>query len=396
MREKADADYLSCYAGVIENNYIYTVDRFYGALMEYNKETFSYRILTWIDCINPGNLGFCVRKMIKDGDDFYFFLENSRDFLIWSQTKQSFRIYGNENQYNQNAVVVSNAFLIQRDIWIYPGYSNQPLRCFHVETGEIEEYPSMEQKLAKEKIALEQSQFVLGTVQNETLWFVIYNTPYLISFDTVSHEWTVYSFGKEELLCNICYDGRDMWICFIYKNTFINWSPEYGVTDTYQISDSGLNMGIGDPFNFIYGFGDRIFTIPMYDNPIYMIDKKTKEEHFLVSFDKDCHTNTRKFLPLFYTYVVDGNQLILLPHIVNVFVKINMDTCQVQLIDTKKKEADREHYLDICLKSGCVMESVNFSLEGYLDYLKSNDIDYEEQKETYSRGKAIFHNTKKL
>ena len=253
----------------------------------------------------------------------------------------------------------------------------------------------MEQKLAEEGIVLEQAQFVLGTIQNEILWFVIYNTPYLVSYDTSCDKWNIYSFGKDEL-SNICYDGKDIWIYFIYKNTFINWKPENGVIDTYQISDPNLNMGIGDPFDFIYRFGDHIFTIPTYDNPIYMIDQKTKEAHLLVSFDKNCHIYTRKYLPLFYAYVVERNNLILLPYAVNVIVKIDMDTCHVQLIDTKKKKADREHYLGICLKSGYVVESNNFSLEGYLDYLKFDDIDHEKQKERHSCGEAIFHDMKKI
>ncbi len=390
MGKKITESHLSCFTGAVEEDKIYTVDITYGWLIEYNTRDYTHRILTKMSCMHIKRGGYYIRKIIKVGDMLYFFLGNSRDIISWSLSQQVFKIYGNEYKFDQQFQWVSNAFLVKDKIWICPAYSNQPLRCFDVNTQKISEYSFIEEQLSLTGIILKESQFVFASLENKILWFAIYNTPYVVSYNVERDRWNCYSFYEFGKVSNLSYDGNDLWIYFMDRRIFISWRPERGVLDIYEVSDMKLDMSKGDPYSYIYGFQNNIFVIPTYDNDIYIVNRKTKKEYltnFVLNYER---IYTWPYVPLFYACIPRENRLILLPYSVNVIVEINMEDGQIQCIESKFDYGD----LWYCLGEHCqkkkLIENDQITLKEYISYIEFRENVSTNYEDESTFGRYIF------
>lgn len=394
MGLRVDKNHLSCFSGLINEDKIYAVDTIYGLLMEYDIKNFSHRAVTQITCMDIRKGIYRIKQTIKAGNKFYFLLENSRDIIMWSQQNQSFQIYGSEHKYDEQRNVVSNAFLIKNNIWICPGYSNLPLRCFDIITAEIKEYPSVEYQMTKNGIKIEDIRFLFGAVDKETLWFAVYNTPHIASYDINHNKWKFYSFNEFGLVSNICFDGKDLWISFMQNNIFINWNAEEESAEVFKIPTGELDMSKGDPFNYIYGFKNYIYVLPTYDNNIYIVNRKTKEVYATDFFKNYKHTDIRPYIPLFGACLKYEKQLIVLPYSIDCVIVIDMETKQIQYIDSKISQQDKNFYIDY-LPKGHITENNRILLKDYIYYVNTNSINIIREKEKGACGRAVIREIKR-
>lgn len=385
-----DENHLSCYTGVVEGDKFYTVDAVYGLLLEYNMKDYSHRILMQMDCISADKGHYFVKKIIKVKEVFYFFMGNSRDIISWSLSNHEFRVFENRTQDELRYKLTENAFFSKDKIWICPAYSDQPFRCFDIISKKVTEYASIEEHMLEQGITLDGHHFIFTLVENDKLWVVIYYSPYIMSYDMIKNRWDCYSFNEFGKVSNICFDGNDLWICFMYKQVFISWTPERGITDTYEILD--INFDKGDPFMHIYGAQDYIYVIPTYDNDIYIVQRKTKKVYNTGFFQNYKRINTRAFMPLFYTCLRDGSRLVLLPYSVDIIVVIDLEVGHLQYIDAGMDQNDKKFYLDhYCWDQKVMIENSGLTLKEYVPYIISRDCGdvKQEKKEVY--GQAIAH-----
>ncbi len=380
MGVRVDENHLSSYAGVAEGDKIYTVDSVYGLFLEYSMKDYSHRILTHIDCLDVSKGQYIIRKIIKVQDVFYFFLGNCLDFISWSLSDHKFHRYESHQKKDQRYYLVSDAFFLEGKIWLCPCYSDQSFRCFDTVTEKITEYASIEKRICDHGIRFEGGQFIYASIENDRLWFAIYNTPYIASYNMKKDEWRFYSLADYGKVSIICFDGSDLWIGFMDQNIFLSWEPKCGVKEIFQISDSKLRMDKGDPFKYIYGDRNYVYVIPTYDNNIYAVHRVTKQiesTDFLQNYNR---TDIRSYVPLFYVCIRVENQLILLPYSIDKIVVINMETAKLQYIDSLISQIDKSVYWDYVCKRKSIGESNELMLKEYISYILSRSADRLEQK----------------
>lgn len=390
MGVRVDENHLSSYAGVVEGDKIYTVDSIYGLFLEYSMKDYSHRILTHIDCLDVSKGQYIINKIIKVRDVFYFFLVNCHDFISWSLSDYKFHIFESHQKKDQRYHLVSNAFFWEGKIWICPAYSDQSFRCFDTVTEKMTEYASIEKRICNHGIRFEGGQFIYASIENDRLWFAIYNTPYIASYNMKKDEWRFYSLADFGKVFNICFDGNDLWICFMDQNIFLSWEPERGVKEIFQISDSELSMDKGDPFKYIYGDQNYVYAIPTYDNNIYAVHRVTKKidsTDFLHNYNR---TDIRPYVPLFHVCIRVGKQLILLPYAIDKIVVINMETGKLQYIDSLISQIDQAVYLDYVCKQKSIQESDELTLKEYISYIHFRKAGRLEQKRGVF-GQVIAH-----
>lgn len=401
MSVKFQKEYLSCCSGFVEDDRLYVVDRFFGTLMEYNIENYSYNVIAQLDFLDI-RLQYRARKIIKLEDTFYFFFENSRNIYTWEINSKSSGQYGNETESDKREVVVSDAFLIKETIWIIPGWSDQPLRCFCVDTEEMQEYVSIEQQLEKFGIVLEHRQVIDVAIDAENvIWYVLNGKPYIISHDVELNEWEVHVLGEEEHLSGIYCDEKDLWICFTDKSDFISWNPRNGVLDTYTIQVDRLNMEENDPYHFICSYKDNIYVIPYFDNDIFIINKQTKEvspTNFLLNYN---HTEVRPRppVPLFFGFVRREKMLIVLPYSIDKIVVIDMESGSLRYIEGRKSLIEYSDYLKAVYQknideSDVLLEGhLGFYLRDFISCIKVGDMNECKLKQQDFVGTKIFYKT---
>ena len=367
MREEF---YLDCYTGTIEGDKLYIVSVEFGLLLEYSIHDFSYKILGKIHLPNPRTT-VRVNTMIKSEEYIYMTINNNWNVIEYNINNGQTTIYGNDDEYIEGKDVVIKSTLFQECLWIFPYSVCQPIRIFNLKTKTFKEGLTIQDILPVNEYEKGTDYYMNLDVFQEgnVLRTAVRNSPYIIEIDMETCKYCVYETKESAKICSMSYNNGQYWIAYVGSKSFVKWHPENGVVEEYEIRHIQLQNDIS--YRYIYADEDKIIVIPIRDNDIYIIDKKTKEIQSLIYPDdlKRAHNLQRC---MFYGILQQKN-ILLLPFSVNYFFEINISenvlqaySCNLNRMDIGKK------YIESNPTNNFFSEIDYYTLSDYVGGIKKN------------------------
>lgn len=380
MRER----YISCYSTALENNELYLFNNACGLLMKYNLEDFSYKVETQIKYNSA-----CVKKLIKVGQNIFLVFHNKKSIVKYNLDKQITEIYGREDTYLEKHQKIWDAFIFDSNIWSFPTYVSSKISFFNIRTKKQDEYMSIRDLFELKGINLESEDYVSNLHQRgKEIWAAVCGTPYVFLFDLADEEIQIFD-TKCGDITSFHYIDKEFWIYTAKERCVINWRPEFGQREKYNI-DIRTIIREDESYLFIYSTYNKIFLIPYLDYSIIVIEKKLGTCSLLKLAEHCFRVNDNLSLSLFGTYLIQKDKLILLPNVVNQIVICSLIDNSLEFREGKLHQQDYErYYLLEQLDVGNYIEADEYTLEQFIRILKL----YYKEKKSSSReiaGKKIY------
>lgn len=360
--------YITCFSGIVESNKLCVFNNRCALLMTYDLEDFSYEILSEFKVVRENKC--VVIKMIKKEDIIYLILQKQKCVLTYNLETNEIGVFGDLYDKAKEKQNVLNAFLYDRNIWIFPVYVKQPICFFNIQTKKWKEHRSIYNYFKAQNIYLDPDYFIDTIYQIENkIWSAVWNTPYVFFIDLDTMEIHIYDTYCGPISSFSC-DRKNFWLAVSGEENIINWAPQSGVCKKYTID--GINLDKESrQFWYICDTEQRIYMIPSSNNDIYAVEKGNGNVCALGLSGNYCRIKKNLSSQLFGLCLRYKDKLILLPYSIDRFVIVNLKDASLDFYVGKLQQDDYEqYYLMELFNAGKKMEETEYKLNDFIGLIK--------------------------
>lgn len=358
---------MTCYTGVIEGNKLYTVHEGLGLLMEYDLQKFSYKILCSIFSSMPQDF-VRVKGLFIDSGIIYIILLGSWKVIEYYIDSKCIKINGSSSDYLNKQFLVEKITCYEKKIWLLPCYIGDTIKIFDFEKKTYIEKKAIGQYLIEEGKNINLDIFAeYETTKEGIVYAIVYESAYVVSINMVTEEYRLYDIGKDKKLSSINFDGKNYWLSYFDSNAIEKWSPLYGVLETYDIPQIKVDNR-RQPIRMVYERKNKIYIIPTFMPDIIVLDKEKEEMPYicLKGKQKRIYKNGDRFQ--FLSSLMYKNMVILLPHAVNEFVLIDLETGLIKNIESRLTKFDiRRYIINPQLQYGMTNEIFGWGIKEFIN-----------------------------
>ncbi|MEZ3508124.1 MAG: hypothetical protein K1W10_14450 [Lachnospiraceae bacterium] len=381
---------LVCFTGIIDQESLYTFNNRLSLIMKYDLKDFSYEIVgelqNYMISHDP------VIRMIMFEENLYLVLFRRRGIVRFNITKKNPTECFFSKKILAPNELIWGAFMYKSHIWEFSVSAGCKIYSFNCVTGEHQEYCSVKELFKKKNLLIEADDYFSNMFQiHNEVWSAVCGTPYVFCLNLDEMGLTVFHIGCEEIN-SFDYDGRDFWITVPGDSAIINWSPEDGILNCFNVSEINFR---DYPSCYISGTDDRVFVIPNSDKDFCCINKKTREYKFLSfvgSYQK--LSPDKNVYPVVYPfggYIRTSDILILLPRNIDKIIVIDLQYETITYVDSALKKEDYERmYVKNKLYTGGLEETRDYKLTDYTEHLNKDIFNLDRKEKDKNIGRKIF------
>lgn len=353
--------YLSCCAGVIDGDRLYTVDEDLGVLVEYDLKDLSYCILAKIgDNTQP----VIVDKLFKINNIIFLILQNTYNIWMYDLITQKLSVIGaDEADLPYERELNDIAYQWKDCFYIMPGRRGHKIKVFNWKTykfvGEIQLEDNCEKK---DRVPIN-----IG-IREGKIWYTIFNTSNLIEIDIETGEKKIWVIDEKEHILAASFGEKGIWL-FLSSNILVKWNPKEMITETYNMQNSAIDME-KLVFRNVFEIGEMVYIVPNFSSCMWVIDKTTRKKRdieYPVGFKRVPPKLKRD---LFVTVLINGGQLILLPYAVNMLIQVDLKSEKIVSWECKFSKRDLwEYYIQKVMMTTGIQENEVFNISDYIERL---------------------------
>ena len=377
---------ISCYAGIVENNILYTFNNVTGQLMSYNLENFTYEIISEFDMIWERRIR--IIKIIKSGLVFYLVPQNRKCIFVYNSENGEQQVYGNLDMDLEERQNMCDAFRYGSRILMIPARVEESILLFNIDIKKWDKYLSISDLFKQKNIDLYKNYFVAKWYQDGSrIWSAVSGRSFIFSMNLSDMEIYIYNVQCQKI--DDFYVGeKEFWITEQGSYDIFNWNCYYGLTKRYHIDSMDDNKCAVEMYRCIYSSDQMIFAVSNFENRIRIIERNSGICHSL-DLDEKLHKVRRLPKYLWGAFFRYKDRLVLLPLSVDKIVVINLIDSTVELHDGEVRQKDYEKYYLNCKKE--IMDSRKIIIEDKWYGLK-DIIAYSNQQESGIMNKESVKN----
>lgn len=294
--------------GLKDGKKLYTIERELGLLMEYDLDTFSYKIVTQLESNQMTDGVWRVNSIVKVEDVLYLSFRD-HDFLMAYDIKVgSIAMYG-EDRDGRNGI--EKILHIGDELWLIPYCTSREVKAFNLQSKQFETKFSLQTQLCRNR-NWENGEFVHFIAENkEQIYAFLWNTPYIISIDLLGKKVQVYEVECGAKIVSVTSVGTQFWISFADNTKIVKWDIDKGIIETIEIHDVPMDER-GCPILNVFQINDKLFLIPRYYTKLYSY-RKVGIELELINTKRYKRIKTHNNQDSFRTFIVNENQMMLFP-----------------------------------------------------------------------------------
>ena len=356
-------------AGLKDGKKLYTIERELGLLMEYDLDTFSYKIVTQLESNQMTDGVWRVNSIVKVEDVLYLSFRD-HDFLMAYDIKVgSIAMYG-EDRDGRNGI--EKILHIGDELWLIPYCTSREVKVFKLQSKQFEVKFSLQKQLCRNR-KLENGELVhFITASEGQIYAFLWNTPYIISIDLSGKKVQMHEVEGGAKIVSATSVGTHIWFSFANNTKVVKWSIEKGIQETMDIKELPMDDR-GCPIINLFEIDDKIFLIPRFHTKLYSY-KKIGAEWNLIYIKGFNRINQHKNNDSFRTYIFKENQMMLFPFDADRILIADLQTGEwmeqecvlsredVVLYDITKKRVQKG-----------IVEKSWFSLEDFLKLVELKD-----------------------
>lgn len=377
---------LVCYTGVIDGDVLYTFNNMLSLIMKYDLRDFTYEVIGQLQ----GHMIYrnSVIRMLLYEENIYLIMFRWQHIVRFNIANRNITEYSLRDDVLKPNELIWGAFMYKFWIWEFSVCSGCKIYAFSCQTGENKIYCSIKELFEKKNVTIGSDDFFSNMFQiSNQIWAAVCGTPYLFCFNFDEIDITIFKI-KCKSINSLDYDGKNFWITISDSTRIINWSPDYGNIDCFNVDEINFRDYTSC---YVCGTDDRIFIIPNADKDFCSINRKTKQYEFLPVVGNYQELSLNKDVLPFGGYLRTIDSLILLPRNIDKIVVIDLKNGIVSCKDGQLLKIDYENlYVKQGLQTGGIEENRNYTLIDYISYLSKYILDLRRKKIGKNIGKEIY------
>lgn len=211
------------------------------------------------------------KRVVADAGKLYFFPGYGHAIDVYSLEERSFSsipVDRKGKEYTAEIVQVG------KDVWILPVFSNQEARVLHLATGSVEEEPAFSAFFRAHGFKEDAYLLVRASYHEGKLWFALYDTDCVASWDLAKKEGQMISTGVPHLFALTVLHGQ----FFLLSNEtaeVIRWNPLSGQKDVFHDQESSALEAAGKrPYNRLVDFDGECLLLPAFSTKLRKLEER--------------------------------------------------------------------------------------------------------------------------
>lgn len=377
---------LTCYTGVIDGDTLYTFNNTLSLIMKYHLRDFSYEVIGQIPGHTSGR-NSVIRMLLIEGGLYLIMFRWQRIVRFDIDNGNITECFLRDTILTPNELIWA-AFIYKSQIWEFSVTTGCKIYAFDCKTGKSQTYCSIEELFERKSLIIGSDHFFSNMFQiNNQIWAAVCGTSYVFCYDLDDIDIKVFDIecGK---INSLDYDGKDFWITVSETTQIINWRPDCGQVDCFNVAEINFRDYTSC---YVCGTNDKVLIIPNADKDFCFINRKTKQYEFVpfVGTYQKLGFNTYAFP--FGGYLRTIDTLILLPRNIDKIVVVDLKNGTVSYKTGELSKGDYESlYVKKKLQAGGLEEKRNYILTDYIGYLDKYVLDLDERKMNKPIGEKIY------
>jgi len=354
--------YFSIFDAVMEDDYLWFSNNTFNAICKCELATLKVEILGYFN-----NYEKCHqrlhRKVLKYQNRLFFIPHKEQYIDIFDiENKEQYSIDLPEIMWEKNDFFVSDAYLINKEIWIFPLNSKQAVLIYDIEKNEFRENKKLSDFIKKYTgtVLTYKSVCVYGSC----IWLVILHKNIILKYDYVEDE-------MEEIRL----ERSNLYSIYVCENKI--W---LGTLDEYIIVLNKYNYEIEYISEKIEKILDENLFAPMINDGVAVVltgNESTIRADRIVEVGMKNVMNRVEGIPTMFWCKYE-NDFWIFPYYSSIIIKLNCDTFDVEFLEWKieKNRVSNNYYEEYIKpritennKLGRTNESIFYDFSDFMAYI---------------------------
>lgn len=347
--------------GVIEDGYMWVFDNCLQAVCKINPETMVMDMVEQYEGEENITIGWIVAYQNK----LFMVKTEKPGILIYDRNKKRFFERFDAPNVGAAKQNVASVLLYENTIWIFPVWLENAACCYDLKRGKYYTDHNITRLLKSH----ENSSGVFSPfyyIENEFLWLVSFGGNAYWKYNLKENTAEKFEFDDQNIQLSAIFCVEDEFFFSFIDSAKIVCNSKLEVFDVYSGDNNSSRA-----FSNIVRNGKKIVFLPRYGNKIVTVDILTKmvstfalgEEKFSrIERIRNFCRSTEGLLLIPY----QGNEMYIIRELDGTIEKVNLTASFNYIVETVKTEMNRR---------GCVQESKNATISGFIQYCAGVTID---------------------